>query len=207
MSNIEQLIMQRMREHGRGKWVCTATDFMDLGPRADVAKALARLSRAGTLRRVDHGFFDYPRIDRATKQPVPATLDCIIAAIVRRDGIRLLLDGHAAAESLGLTATPPKQLSFLTNGASRTVRVDGRSIKFRHAVPLRLYWVGRPAAKAVQALHWLGREIEDDKRKLRTLTQSLTAREKRDLVKGRRYLPIWMHPIVDKITDSSPGNK
>ena len=59
MSSIADKIMKRVRRHGRGVRVYTPKDFLDLvarsGTRAAVDQALARLARAGTLRRVGRG--------------------------------------------------------------------------------------------------------------------------------------------------------
>ena len=61
MPALADRIMRRVRGHGRGKWVCTPKDFLDLGSRAAVDRALGRLARSGRLRRVARGLYDLPR--------------------------------------------------------------------------------------------------------------------------------------------------
>lgn len=51
MITIADKIMKRIRALGRGKWVCTARDFPDLGGRAAVDQALSRRAKAADLRR------------------------------------------------------------------------------------------------------------------------------------------------------------
>jgi hypothetical protein len=51
MITIADKIMKRIRARGRGKWVCTARDFPDLGGRAVVDQALSRRAKAADLRR------------------------------------------------------------------------------------------------------------------------------------------------------------
>ncbi len=55
MTGIADKIMKRVRAKGRGKWVCTPKDFLDLGSRAAVDQALSRLATSGDLRRVGRG--------------------------------------------------------------------------------------------------------------------------------------------------------
>ena len=55
MTTIADKIMKRIRAKGRGKWVCTVRDFLELGGRAAVDQALSRLAKAGNLRRVGRG--------------------------------------------------------------------------------------------------------------------------------------------------------
>jgi len=51
MITIADKIMKRIRAQRRGKWVCTARDFPDLGGRAAVDQALSRRAKAADLRR------------------------------------------------------------------------------------------------------------------------------------------------------------
>ena len=58
MSGIADKILNRVRGHGRGQWVCTPKDFIDLGSRDAVDKALSRLVKQNTLRRIGRGLYD-----------------------------------------------------------------------------------------------------------------------------------------------------
>ena len=61
MTRLADRIMKRLRAHGRGRWVCTPKDFLDLGSREAVDQALSRLVRTGRLRRAGRGLYDLPR--------------------------------------------------------------------------------------------------------------------------------------------------
>jgi len=136
MTGVADAIMKRVTARGRGRWVCTPRDFLDLGSRKAVDQALSRLVRAGRLRRAGRGLYDLPRI----------------SAVLRRDGIRIMPDGATAAHRLGLTNAVPARAGYVTDGATRTVGIDGGTIRFRHAGPRVMRWADRPAAAAVQAL-------------------------------------------------------
>lgn len=49
MITIADKIMKRIRARGRGKWVCAARDFPDLGGRAAVDQALSHRAKAVDL--------------------------------------------------------------------------------------------------------------------------------------------------------------
>jgi hypothetical protein len=83
MTVLSYNIMKRTRGHGRGLWVLSAKDFLDLGNRAAVDQSLSRLYRDGTLRRVGRGLYDWPRISRVLGRPAPVDLDAAVAAIAR----------------------------------------------------------------------------------------------------------------------------
>lgn len=199
MTGIADKIIQRVRGHGRGQWVCTAKDFLDIGSRAAVDQALSRLVKASQLRRVGHGLYDLPRISRVMNRPTPPDLDAAVAAVARRDNIRIMPDGLVAANRLGLTNAVPAKADYVTDGVSRTVKVDGWIIRLRHARPTIMNWAGRPAAPVVQALHWLGPRAVDDPQTVTILRRQLPDAVKRDLVKGMPALPDWAVPVVGKV--------
>ena len=199
MTRIADGIMKRVSAHGRGRWVCTPKDFLDLGSRQAVDQALSRLVKAGRLRRAGHGFYDLPRTSGVLKRPAPVDLDAAVAALARRDGIRIMPDGATAAHGLGLTNAVPAKVSYTTDGASRTVMIDGRTIRFRHAGPRIMRWAGRPAAPVAQALRWLGPAAAADARVVSVLKRRLPDAVKRDLYINVRDLPGWALPLVRDI--------
>ena len=193
-------ILKRVSAHGRGRWVCTPKDFLDLGSREAVDQALSRLIKAGQLRRVGHGLYDMPRMSDVLKRPAPVDLDAAIAALARRDGVRIMPDGLAAANQLGLTNALPAKASYVTDGSSRTVKIDGRTVRFRHAGPSVMQWAGKPSAPVVQALRWLGPEAAADAQVVSILSRHLPDTVKRDLFQNSRYLPGWALPLARNIT-------
>jgi hypothetical protein len=190
-----------VRAHGKGKWVCTPKDFSDIGSRAAVDQALSRLVKASQLRRVGRGLYDLPRVSRAMNRAVPANLDAAVAAVARRDNIRVMPDGIVAANRLGLTNAVPAKANYVTDGTSRTLKVGGWSIGLRHAPPSIMNWAGRPAASVVQALHWLGAGAINDPQTVAILQKRLPDAVKRDLLKGTRTLPDWAVSTANKIAD------
>ncbi len=201
MTGVADKILKRARAHGRGRWVCTPKDFLDLGSRVAVDQALSRLVKAGKLRRVGRGLYDLPRMSAVLKRPAPANLDAAIAAVARRDGVRIMPNGIVAANKLGLTNAVPAKADYVTDGVTKKVRICGRTVRLRHVGPRVMIWAGRPAAPVVQALRWLGPNAASDPRTVSILQRHLPDDVKKDLVKGRRYIPTWAGPIVDKVVD------
>ena len=193
-------IMKRVSAHAGGRWVCSPKDFLDLGSREAVDQALSRLAKAGQLRRVGHGLYDMPRISNVLKRHAPVDLDAAIAALARRDGVRIMPDGLVAANQLGLTNAVPAKVSFVTDGHSRSLKIDGRTVRFRHAGPSVMQWAGKPAAPVVQALRWLGPTASADTQVVSILSRHLPDDVKLDLLLNSRNLPGWALPLVRSIT-------
>lgn len=199
MTGVADAIMKRVNAHGRGQWVCTPKDFLDLGSREAVDQALSRLVGVGRLRRAGRGLYDLPRISAMLKRPAPVDLDAAVAALARRDGIRTMPDGPTAAHRLGLTNAVPARAGYVTDGATRTVGIDGGTIRFRHAGPRVMRWADRPAASVVQALRWLGPDAARDARVVVALKHRLPEAAKRDLARNERDLPGWALPLARDI--------
>ncbi len=200
MTGMADKIMKKVSEHPSGRWVCTPKDFLDFGSREAVDQALSRLVKAGQLRRVGHGLYDMPRISNVLKRPASVDLDAAIAALARRDGVRIMPDGLVAANQLGLTNAVPAKVSFVTDGHSRTLKIDGRTVRFRHAGPSVMQWAGKPAAPVVQALRWLGPDAAADAQVVSTLSRHLPDHVKLDLLQNSRDLPGWALPLARSIT-------
>lgn len=137
MTGIADRIMKRVRAKGRGRWVCTPKDFLDLGSRAAVDQALSRLAKSGDLRRVGRGLYDLPRTSGVLNRPAPVDMDKAVAALARRDSIRIMPDGITAANQLGLTNAVPAKTSYVTDGTTRDVKIGNRIVRLRHAGPER----------------------------------------------------------------------
>ena len=201
MTTIADKIMKRVRARGRGKWVCTPRDFLDIGSRAAVDQALSRLAKAGELRRVGRGLYDLPRISSVLNRPAPVDIDKAVAALARRDSIRIMPDGIAAANQLGLTNAVPAKTSYLTDGSTRDVRIGNRTVRLRHAGPSVMAWAGRPSGPVAQALRWLGPQAAMDARVAATLKRALPDDVKRDLARNSAGLPGWAVPLARSLTE------
>lgn len=81
--SIDSATLRRIYGKGAG-WVFTPNHFKDLGSRNAIASALKRHKKAGTIRQLARGLYDYP-----VKHPVLGTVapsaDAIARALVVRD--------------------------------------------------------------------------------------------------------------------------
>ena len=195
-------ISGRVLEQPRMVW--TPVDFLDLGTRAAVDKALQRLAEAGELRRLARGLYDRPRLNSLTKRPSAPDYRAVIDAVARRDRVRVLLDGMTAANDLGLTTAVPARIEVLVDARLQPIHLGRQEIHFRLAGPRRLYWAGRPAMRVVQALHWLRDVLEDDEERRAVLVKLCATLSRpphgpairEDLREGLPTLPTWMQGTV-----------
>ena len=202
-ASVPDRVMKRVRASGRGS-VFTPRDFLDLSARAAVDQALSRLAKAGHLRRLARGLYDFPKLHPKFGALTPAP-DDVAQALARETGSHLQIDGARAANALGLSTQVAAQSSWLTDGPSRRVVLGKRVVDLRHASPKHLIAPGSPAGTVVQALRHVGVSRVADV--LRVAAQSLTESDKRTLAKSAAQAPAWMRATLLSIADLGTGDR
>jgi Family of unknown function (DUF6088) len=194
--DLKTRILDRMRAR-KPFLVWTPVDFLDLGPRAGVDKALQRLAQSSDIRRIDRGLYDVPTVNRLTGKATTPDYTAIIDAIARRDQIRILVDGLTAANQLGLTDAVPAHVVVHTDARIRPIKLGKLTITFKLTAPSRLYWAGHPSMRIVQALH-----LPTDQTRILKRLQSIISDPKhgaairQDLAAGIHTLPTWMQNLI-----------
>src|SRR2546430_12120484 len=97
---IDRMMLVRIKARGNG-WVFSPTDFLDLGSRDAVDKALSRMAAAGTVRRVARGLYDVPRQHPIVGVTAPS-VDKVAKALAGKTGARPPPTAAHAANILGL---------------------------------------------------------------------------------------------------------
>ena len=196
--SIDSRIVARIHRRGRGS-VLVAGDFLDIGSREAVDLALHRLARKGMIRRLTRGVYDFPK-----EHPVLGLLspspDTVARALAGRDRTRLQPAGAYAANALGLSEQVPAKAVFLTDGASRTVKIGQTTIQLRRTTPRNMAAAGRLSGLIIQALRELGKEHVTAAR-VEQLKRTLPADKRRELLKDLTLAPAWMHPIFRQLAE------
>lgn len=189
-------ILRRVRRRGRGH-VFSARDFLDLGSRAGVDQALARMASSDQIRRIDRGLYDLPRVHPRVG-PLWPSADDVARAVARQTDSHVKASGPLAANALGLTTQVPAQVTYLTDGPSRTVQVGRLRVALRHAGRTDMLLPDTTAGLAIVALRYLGRRgVSPDV--LGRLSSKLDEAEKQRLRGVRRQLPGWLGATVDQL--------
>ena len=186
----------------RRGWVFTPADFLDLGSRTAVGLALMRHARAGTIRQLARGLYDYP-IHNPRFGTIPPSDESIASALKGRDDFRLQASGAHAANVLGLSTQVPVRTVFLTDGRSRKVKLGKREIVLKNASSRQMATAGRVSGTIIQALRWIGRRHVDD-RMIASLRRTIADRDKQQLLKELRYAPAWIAEIMREIATAVP---
>lgn len=193
---IEQAMLARINECKPG-WVFSAADFLDLGSRAAVDKALSRMATAKTIRRVARGLYDVVR-----QHPIIGLLspdiDKTAKALAGKTGTRLQVTGGNAANLLGLSDQVPAKVVFLTDGRSKRIRIGKLDITLKHTSPRLMATAGTISGLVIQALRNLGKPHVDDLA-IKRLDSKLSAANRKQLLADAHLAPAWIGDIMRRL--------
>lgn len=194
--SVDTLVLLRIQTHGPG-WVFMPGDFADLGSRTAVATALKRHKATGIIRLLGRGLYDVPRVHPALGTLWPA-IETVSQALERKDGIRLQPSGVYAANLLGLSEQVPAIVVFLTDGASRSVKVGPTQISLKRTTPRNMAAAGRLSGLLIQAFRSLGAAHITPQR-IERLRQSLPVVERAKVMQDIALAPEWMHAHLREV--------
>lgn len=196
MQTVDSKLTSRVYGMGKGS-AFVPNDFLDLGSRDAVDKALSRLVAKGTIRRLARGLYEYPR-EHPELGTLSPDLEKIAKALTGKDRIRLQPAGAYATNLLGLSEQVPAKVIFLTDGTTRTVKIGRQEIQLRRTTPRNMAAAGKLSGLLMQALRHLGKEHLTRER-IEHLKRTLPARERKKLLRDLRLAPAWMHPLFREL--------
>lgn len=200
LKSVDSKILGRIHEQGRG-CVFVPTDFLDLGSRQAVDIVLHRLAKAGTIRRLTRGLYDYPRTHPELGVLAPS-IEAIAKALAGKNKLRLQPTGAYAANLLHLSEQVPAKIDFLTDGNSRTYHIINRTIRLRRTTPRNMFAAGRTSGLVIQALRYLGKNHAKGDR-IAPLRKLLSTADRKKLVEDITLAPAWMRPILRDVASGT----
>jgi predicted transcriptional regulator of viral defense system len=190
---VENRIAEALKTYPKGS-ILFVDDFLDYGNPESVKKALFRLKEKGVLVRLAHGIYLYPKVDKELGVLFPSTEE-IAKAIARRDKARIVLTGVQALNKLGLSTQVPMKVVYLTDGASRTVKVGKRTITFKKASPKNLSVKGEISGLVIQALKTIGQN-KIDAETIEKIQAILKNEKKENIINDAKLSPAWINKIL-----------
>ncbi len=191
---IEAKVAERLQETPKGS-VLFVDDFLDLGSPDSIKKALYRLTNEKSLLvRLAHGIYLYPKTDKELGILYPSTEE-IAKAIARRDKARIIPTGVYALNRLGLSTQVPMKIVYLTDGATRSIKIGKRTITFKRTSPKNLMTTGEISTLAIQALKEIGQNNVDDTI-LKQLKVVLKKETEENILHDAKLAPAWINKIL-----------
>ena len=197
--SIETKILERIRKCGRGNMLF-ASDFVRYGEQKSVSKALERMMTDGTILRISHGIYYYPKVDKVLGLGILyPTLEEIAEGIAKRDKARIVPTGLYALNRLGFSTQIPMNVVYLTDGFNRRITLhNGSSIQFKRTATKNLAFHSQLAMLLTFAYKNLGKDNVTPE--ILARTKELLAKEKKQVIEqDYPLMPAWVSSIIKSL--------
>ena len=190
---IERKIADTLKKLQKGS-ILFVDDFLDFGNPESVKKALLRIKEKGVLISLAHGIYLYPKTNNDLGILYPSVEEIAIA-IARRDKARIIPTGIYALNKLGLSTQIPLKAVFLTDGASRSIKIGKRTITFKRTSPKNLLVKGEICGLVIQALKTISKnKLNNDI--LLKIKNILLKEKKENIIQAAKLAPSWINKIL-----------
>ena len=193
--NIKNYVMKSIYE-SQPHSIFFISDYVDLGAAETIRKILHEATISGVLEKAGHGIYIKPKISRFGKVPVP--LEKIAREIAERDKCKILPAGSTAANLIGLSTQVPMNLSYITTGSTRTIKIGDRKISFRHASPRNFAAKGRVIPLLIQGIKEIGEENISGA-EYEAIKQFIDRQQDPYLKEDLPLAPAWIQRIIKKL--------
>ena len=191
---IKERIINKIKRSGSQK-VFVISDFVDICSPETVRKVFFQACEMGILYRAAQGIYVKPVESEFGN--VPPSLEEIAEEIAKRDHSKIIATGSTASNLVGLSTHIPMNLSYLTSGSTRTIKINNRSISFRHASPRNFASKGRVVPLLTQSLKDLGKDAVGEN-ELGIIRQFIDKHPEPKFEQDLLLAPQWVQQIIKK---------
>lgn len=197
MQAVENKIISRIYGRGRG-WAFTKTDFAAEFGESNIHQALSSLCKAGRIRRVCRGVYDYPLYSDLLQQPLSPDIDQVAHSFGRKFNWRIQPSGDAALNLLGLSTQVPGRWVYLSDGPDREYTIGKTQLVFKQTALKEVGFKYRKSGLLVHALKALGRERVDSV-VIETVRAQLSDKDREQIPRDTRQVTGWVHDLIKQI--------
>jgi len=194
MQATENKIINRIYGNGRG-WVFFKNDFAGLGQSDALDQALSRLAKAGRIRRVMRGLYDYPKFSTLLKKELSADVDQVAHALARKFGWEIQVSGNAALNILGLSTQVPTRYLYHSSGVSKSYEFDNITLSFKKTTLKDMGLKDANSALLVQALKALDKKVLSQSER-QIIVDYFPKQQHQKIIKHTRYVTSWVHELI-----------
>lgn len=197
MKETSNKILSRIYGHGRG-WVFSHVDFADLGSRSTIDWRLHDLVQKGTIRRIIRGIYEYPKESTLLKETLPAEIPKVAQAIARKFNLEIQPSGDTALNLLGFSTQVPSKYVYITNGRSRSYRLQNRELHFKKGMLKETGFKLYESGLLVHALRALGKDHLTQKN-LDIIRSAITPSKCKQILQDTRSVTGWIYKAIHEI--------
>jgi hypothetical protein len=178
--------------------VFVSSDFNDLASSVSIRKSLSRLEKAGLIRRVLQGVYEYPEYSSFLGEYVATSPHRVALALARNYCWSIVPSGDTALNQLGLSTQVPAEWAYASNGPYRAYSFGKTTIRFKRATNKDIAGLSYKSALLIQAIKAIGKDRLDASQ-MRKISELLATDEKAALLADGKHMTNWVFETVKAI--------
>lgn len=190
-------IEDRIRNSPKGT-IFVTSDFTDLASSDAANKALLRLEKAGLIRRILFGVYEYPEYNEFLGEYVEPSPDMVAHALARKFGWTIVPCGDTALNMLSLSTQVPAAWLYVSDGTYKEYTYGNTVIRFKRTTNKEISKISYKTALVIQALKALGKESITDEIK-NQIASVTTDEEKTAMFAEAKYATAWIYDVIKEI--------
>ena len=198
-------IEDRIRNSPKGT-IFVTSDFKDLASSDAANKALLRLEKAGLIRRILFGVYEYPEYNEFLGEYVESSPYMVAHALARKFGWTIVPCGDTALNMLGLSTQVPAVWLYVSDGTYKEYTYGNTVIRFKRTTNKEISKISYKTALVIQALKALGKENITDEI-INQIASVTTGKEKTAMFAEAKYATSWIYDVIKEICGGAKREK
>ena len=190
-------IEDRIRNSPKGT-IFVTSDFTDLASSDAANKALLRLEKAGLIRRIIFGVYEYPEYNEFLGEYVEPSPDMVAHTLARKFGWTIVPCGDTALNMLGISTQVPAVWLYVSDGTYKEYTYGNTVIRFKRTTNKEISKISYKTALVIQALKALGKENITDEI-INQIASVTTDKEKTAMFAEAKYATSWIYDVIKEI--------
>jgi hypothetical protein len=194
LKSIHQDIARRIEGYAAGS-ILFPSDFRGLGSEDAIKMSLSRHAKKGLVERLAQGV--YLKIKPKGKMKKP-TMEQIAFAIAKKEYLRIRPSGAFALHKLGMKPDAPDDMTYITDGEPRDIRIGDKRLVFKSTTPKKLNLSTGISGLLIQGLDELGKDAITETLKNQIIDQ--LQKEKEDnIIADLQLAPAWINDLIYRL--------
>lgn len=190
-------IEDRIRNSPKGT-IFVTSDFTDLASLDAANKALLRLEKAGLIRRILFGVYEYPEYNEFLGEYVEPSPDMVAHTLARKFGWTIVPCGDTALNMLGISTQVPAVWLYVSDGTYKEYTYGNTVIRFKRTTNKEISKISYKTALVIQALKALGKENITNEI-INQIASVTTDEEKTAMFAEAKYATAWIYDVIKEI--------
>ena len=190
-----QIEIENRIKNFEGGYAFSAVDFADIADTDPTNKALSRLNKSGTIRRIIQGIYDKPVYSELLNEYSSPKVEKVVEALARKFNWTIAPAGETALNYLHMSTQVSNSWSYISDGPYRKYEIGSYTIEFKHCANKEISGKSFLTVSVIQALKFIGK-ANIQKEDIERLSFSIPSEQKQKVLEESKTTTSWIYKAI-----------